>query len=172
MDIYKPYLAKNADDKHLVKVGRITVLVALVIACLVAPLLGSIKEMFQYIQEYTGLVSPGILGVFIMGLFSKKSTNSAAIWGVISSLVIALLLKFAASSMPWMHQMMITWILTMAIIAVISWLENKGKDDEKVNPLDLRPLTTKGSRSGSKKGIIFFFNSNTLFLSLSTQITL
>ncbi len=130
MDIYKPYLAKNPDNnKHLVKVGRITVFVALVIACLVAPLLGSIKEMFQYIQEYTGLVSPGVLGVFIMGLFYKKATNNGAIWGAILSLVIALSLKLA-TAMPWMHQMMITWIATMIIIAVISYIENKGKDDK------------------------------------------
>ena len=49
--------------------------------------------MFQYIQEYTGLVSPGILAVFIMGLFWKKTTTKAAIYGVLSSIVIALLLK-------------------------------------------------------------------------------
>jgi SSS family solute:Na+ symporter len=130
MDIYKPYLTKNPSNKQLVKVGRISVLVSLIIACLVAPLLGSIKEMFQYIQEYTGLVSPGILAVFLMGLFYKKSTNSAAIWGVISSLIVALLLKIA-TTMPWMHQMMITCILTIFIIAAISWLENRGKADEK-----------------------------------------
>jgi len=142
MDIYKPYFAKNGGDKNLVKVGRITVLVALVISCLVAPLLGSIKEMFQYIQEYTGLVSPGILGVFIMGLFSKKSTNNAAIWGVVSSLVIALVLKFAAGSMPWMHQMMITWVATMAIILIISLIENKGKNDSKGIPISRKFFET------------------------------
>ncbi len=141
MDIYKPYLAKNPDNKHLVKVGRITVFVALLIACIVAPLLGSIKEMFQYIQEYTGLVSPGILGVFIMGLFYKKATNNAAIWSVISSLIIALALKLG-TSMPWMHQMMITWIATMVIIVIISLIENKGKDDKKGIPISRKFFET------------------------------
>ena len=141
MDIYRPYFAKNPDDKHLVNVGRITVLVSLVIACLVAPLLGSIKEMFQYIQEYTGLVSPGILGVFIMGLFYKKSTNNAAIWGVLASIPIALGLKLA-TAMPWMHQMMIVWIVTMIIIMVISLIENKGKVDAKGIPISRKYFAT------------------------------
>jgi len=93
MDIYKPYVAKSAGNKQLVNVGRITVLLALVVACFVAPALGSIEQMFQYIQEYTGLVSPGILAVFLMGLFWKKTNTRGAIAGVLSSIPIALALK-------------------------------------------------------------------------------
>ena len=130
MDIYRAYINTNASDKQTVKVGRITVLVALIIAVLVAPMLGSIKEMFQYIQEYTGLVSPGVLGVFIMGLFYKKSTNNGAIWGAVSSIPIALVLKLG-TSLPWMHQMMIVWVATMVIIAIVSQLEGKGAADPK-----------------------------------------
>ncbi len=142
MDIYKPYINKNATDKQTVTVGRITVLVSLIIACMVAPLLGTIKEMFQYIQEYTGLVSPGILGVFIIGLFYKKSTNNGAIWGVILSIPIALALKFT-TQMPWMNQMLITWITTMIIIAVISYIEGKGKDDPKAIALSRKLFATE-----------------------------
>ena len=94
MDIYRAYINTDANAKQTVKVGRLAVLAALVIAVLVAPMLGSIKEMFQYIQEYTGLVSPGILGVFMMGLFYKKSTNNAAIWGAVTSIPIALALNW------------------------------------------------------------------------------
>lgn len=130
MDIYRAYINKDASDKQTVTMGRIAVLAALVIAVLVAPSLGSVKEMFQYIQEYTGLVSPGILGVFMMGLFYKRSTNNAAIWGAVLSIFIALGLKLG-TEMPWMHQMMITWIATMLIIAIVSHLENKGEADEK-----------------------------------------
>ena len=142
MDIYRSYINKNADDKQTVKVGRITVLVALTIAVLVAPTLGSIKEMFQYIQEYTGLVSPGILGVFIMGLFYKRSTNNAAIWGAVSSIPLALVLKLG-TSMPWMHQMMIVWIATMIVIAVISQIEGKGAVDKKGIPVSRKYFATE-----------------------------
>ncbi len=92
MDIYKSFINKDASDKTTVRVGRITVMVSLLIAMVIAPQLGSLGEVFQFIQEYTGVVSPGILAVFVMGLFYKKTTNNAAIWGVISSIPIAMLL--------------------------------------------------------------------------------
>ena len=80
MDIYKSTINKKADDKQMVKVGRLTGLIALIIAMILAPQLGSLGQVFQFIQEYTGVVSPGILAVFLMGLFYKKATNNAAIW--------------------------------------------------------------------------------------------
>ena len=105
----------------VVNVGRITAAVSLVIAILIAPIMGNIPQMFQYIQEYTGMVSPGILAVFLLGLFWKKTTNNAAIWGVLASLVIALLFKFIPipGLEPWMHQMGMTFILTSIIIILI-----------------------------------------------------
>lgn len=66
MDIYKPYINREASQTKLVNVGRLTAGIALIIAVCLAPLLGGIDQMFQYIQEYTGLVSPGILAVFLM----------------------------------------------------------------------------------------------------------
>ena len=72
MDIYKQYIDKNASDKKTVNVGRISAGVALLIACIMAPLLGGIDQAFQFIQEYTGVVSPGILAIFLLGLFWKK----------------------------------------------------------------------------------------------------
>ncbi|WP_218599787.1 sodium/sugar symporter [Polaribacter sp. NJDZ03] len=133
MDIYKQYINKNADDKTTVNVGRISAAVALIIAVIVAPLLGGIDQAFQFIQEYTGIVSPGILAVFILGLFYKKTTNNAAIWGAILSIPIALALKFIPIAVfePWMHQMGITAVLTLIIIMVMSNIQNKGKDDSK-----------------------------------------
>ncbi|QXP72143.1 sodium/sugar symporter [Polaribacter sp. R2A056_3_33] len=133
MDIYKQYINKNADDKTTVNVGRISAAVALIIAVIVAPLLGGIDQAFQFIQEYTGIVSPGILAVFILGLFYKKTTNNAAIWGAILSIPIALTLKFIPIAVfePWMHQMGITAVLTLIIIMVMSNIQNKGKDDPK-----------------------------------------
>ncbi|GAA3630496.1 sodium/sugar symporter [Flavivirga jejuensis] len=137
MDIYKQYINKDADDKTTVNVGRISAAIALLIAVIVAPLLGGIDQAFQFIQEYTGVVSPGILAVFILGLFWKKTTNNAAIWGAILSIPIALALKFLPIPVfePWMHQMGITTLLTMLIIAVLSNMQNKGADDPKAIPL-------------------------------------
>tara|TARA_B100000809_G_scaffold144339_1_gene141943 strand:+ start:34622 stop:36238 length:1617 start_codon:yes stop_codon:yes gene_type:complete len=129
MDIYKQYIDKDANDKKTVNVGRISAAVALIIAAIMAPLLGGIDQAFQFIQEYTGIVSPGILAVFMLGLFWKKTTNKAAIWGALLSIPVALLFKM--TSMPWMDQMGLTTLVTMGIIIAVSLLQNKGKDDSK-----------------------------------------
>ena len=133
MDIYKQYINKTASDKTTVNVGRISAAVALLIAVIMAPLLGGIDQAFQFIQEWTGVVSPGILAVFILGLFWKKTTNNAAIWGALLSIPIALLLKYLPIEAlePWMHQMGLTALLTMLVIVILSYKQNKGKDDEK-----------------------------------------
>jgi len=133
MDIYKSIINKNADDKSLVKVGRIAGLVALIVAILIAPQLKSLGQVFQYIQEYTGVVSPGILAVFLMGLFYKKASNNGAIWGVISSIPIAMYFKVGPNGwsslsifnhdIPFMNQMLITCLATMFIIFIVSKIE-------------------------------------------------
>ena len=140
MDIYKSIINKNADDKSLVKVGRIAGLVSLIVAILIAPQLKSLGQVFQYIQEYTGVVSPGILAVFLMGLFYKKASNNGAIWGVISSIPIAMYFKvgpngWSSSSIfnhdiPFMNQMLITCLATMFIIFIVSKIEGN-QDDPK-----------------------------------------
>ncbi|GAB1858033.1 sodium/sugar symporter [Flavobacteriaceae bacterium MHTCC 0001] len=138
MDIYKEYIDKNANDKKTVNVGRLSAAIALVIAVLVAPLLDGLGQVFQYIQEFTGLVSPGILAVFLLGLFWKKTTNNAAIWGAVLSIPVALILKLLpiyvdafAWLEPWMHQMGLATILSILIIMIMSNMENKGVDDSK-----------------------------------------
>jgi SSS family solute:Na+ symporter len=140
MDIYKQYINKNASDKATVNVGRISAAVALIIGSIMAPLLGGIDQAFQFIQEYTGIVSPGILAVFMLGLFWKKTTNKGAIVGALVSIPIAMYFKVAPKGwstsslfldLPWMDQMGYTAVLTMLVIALVSYFQHKGKDDEK-----------------------------------------
>lgn len=158
MDIYKQYIDKNADDRKTVTVGRITSAVALLIGAIVAPLLGGINQAFQFIQEYTGVVSPGILAIFILGLFWKKTTNKAAIWGALLSIPIAMFFKVGPKgwasggsfeglfpNLPFLDQMGYTTLLTMGIIAAISWTQNKGADDEKGFAIQKETFSTSTS---------------------------
>lgn len=145
MDIYKPYINKHAGDKQLVQVGRLTALVALIIAVLVAQTLGSIPQMFQYIQEYTGLVSPGILAVFLMGLFWKKTNTKGAIIGVVSSIPVALALKFLPIDMPFLDQMLYTLLITIVVIVGVSLSTSEFDDHPKSIPLTKETfVTTRG----------------------------
>ncbi len=140
MDIYKQYINKNASDKSTVNMGRLSAGVALAIACLIAPFLKGLDQAFQYIQEYTGVVSPGILAIFILGLFWKKTTNKGAIVGALVSIPIAMYFKVAPKGwsssplfvdVPFLDQMGYTAVLTMIVIAIVSWAQHHGKDDEK-----------------------------------------
>ncbi|MGI9548301.1 MAG: sodium/sugar symporter [Flavobacteriaceae bacterium] len=151
MDIFRQYIDKNASDKRTVNVGRLSAATALVIACIMAPLLGGIDQAFQFIQEYTGLVSPGILAVFIMGLFWKKTTNKAAIIGALVSIPIALYFKVGQNGwsdgpffadVPFLDQMGYTALLTAGIIVLVSLAQNKGKDDPKGIPLTKKLFKT------------------------------
>lgn len=145
MDIFKPYLSKKTDGSDLVPVGRITVIVALVIAVVVAPVLESMPQMFQYIQEYTGVVSPGILAVFLMGLFWKKANSTGAIVGVIASIPVALLLKFLPIEMPFLDQMMYTCLITIATIMMVSLVTANYDEDPKSIPLPKETFITSRS---------------------------
>jgi SSS family solute:Na+ symporter len=140
MDIYKQYINKNASDNATVNTGRISAAIALIIACIMAPLLGGIDQAFQFIQEYTGVVSPGILAVFMLGLFWKKTTNKGAIAGALASIPIAMYFKVAPKGwssssffldLPWMDQMGYTAILSMIVIILVSLFQHKGADDTK-----------------------------------------
>ncbi len=142
MDIYKPYLSKRADGSDLVPVGRITVLIALVIAIIVAPALEAMPQMFQYIQEYTGIVSPGILAVFMMGLFWKKTNTRGAITGVLASIPVAVLLKILPVEIPFLDQMLYTCLITMAIIVMVSLATAKQDEDPKAIPLPKETFKT------------------------------
>lgn len=152
MDLYKQYIKPNANDKQTVNMGRISAAVALLIASIMAPLLGGIDQAFQFIQEYTGVVSPGILAVFILGLFWKKTTNKAAIIGALVSIPIAMYFKVAPKGwsdsalfvdIPFMDQMGCTALLTMFVIVLISYVQHNGKDDEK--GIDISKETFKTS---------------------------
>ena len=153
MDIYKQYIKPNATDKQTVNTGRLSACIALLISGIMAPLLGGIDQAFQFIQEYTGVVSPGILAVFILGLFWKKTTNKAAIIGALTSIPIAMYFKVAPKGwsssnffidVPFLDQMGYTAILTMVVIVLVSYIQNKGAKDSKAIEITKSTFKTSG----------------------------
>lgn len=95
LDIFKKKINVNASEKKMVQVGKITVLVAMLLAVVIAPMLGIDKKGgFEFIQEYTGFVSPGIFAMFIMGFFWKKTSSNAAMFATIGGFVLSVIFKF------------------------------------------------------------------------------
>jgi solute:Na+ symporter, SSS family len=121
IDIYKPFFNKNASEKQLVKVGRIVAFSALVIAVISArPLLGGLDQAFQYIQEYTGYIYPGVVVVFGMGLFWKQATTRAALWTAIATIPAGIIIKLIYPTMPFILRMGYVFILLVFIASIVS----------------------------------------------------
>jgi SSS family solute:Na+ symporter len=101
LDVYSKYFNKNNDEKSLVRVGRITVVVGLVLAILFTwnDLLGiGGVGGFTYIQKYTGFISPGVFAMFFLGMFWKRTTGSAAIVGVLAGFLFSVFFNEMAPS--------------------------------------------------------------------------
>ena len=95
LDIYKNFINKEASEKTLVWTGRLSVVAAMVLAIIIAPFLGIDKKGgFEFIQEYTGFVSPGIFAMFIMGFFWKRTTVNAALFAIIGGFALSVFFKF------------------------------------------------------------------------------
>jgi SSS family solute:Na+ symporter len=99
LDIYKKAFKTDASETNLVNVGKITVIVSMLLAVVLSLIVGDVlmgegKQGFQYIQEYTGFVSPGIFAMFILGFFWKKTTSNAALFATIGGFIASVLLKF------------------------------------------------------------------------------
>ncbi len=150
LDIYQKAFNKNASETRLVNVGKVTVVVSLLLGTLLAlivgdALMGEGKQGFQYIQEYTGFVSPGIFAMFLLGFFWKKTTSNAALFATIGGFIFSVVLKFSGQLMdleflsainfavpnaqgiyeiPFMDRMSIVFLLCVIGMIIISKIDN------------------------------------------------
>ena len=116
-------------ERQLVMVGRIAATVSIIIAMLMArPLLGSLDQAFQYIQEFSGFVTPGITVIFLLGLFWPRATEAGALVGAIGSVVLSLIFWFPAdwggsaalNAVPFLDRMMIVFFISLGLAVVVS----------------------------------------------------
>ncbi|SFF85420.1 solute:Na+ symporter, SSS family [Novosphingobium sp. CF614] len=130
LDVYAKF-RKGAPlgERHLVRVGRIAASVAIVIAILTArPLLGSLDQAFQYIQEFSGFVTPGITIIFLLGLFWPRATEAGALAGALASVILSLLFWWPAAwggstvlnEVPFMDRMGLVFLASLALAVVVS----------------------------------------------------
>jgi len=128
MDIYKQLIKKDASESQLVLTGRIASAVALIIAVLIAPTLSSLEQAFQFIQEFTGFISPGIFAIFIFGLFWKKATANSALWAAVLTIPLSLGIKAFIPGLPFLNRMGAVFLILSAIVVGITLIESKGDD--------------------------------------------
>lgn len=143
MDIYKQFIDKNASDSKLVKVGRITSVCALLIALIsVYPLMGGIDQAFQFIQEYSAFVYPGVVVIFGLGLLWKRASGTAAIAAAIGTFAFSIILKFAIPDMPFLVRSGVVFILLVIMFVVLS-LNSKQEEQEPAAELSADDVKTQ-----------------------------
>lgn len=146
LDIYKKKINPDASEKKMVWIGKISVVIALIVAVLIAPFLGIDKKGgFEFIQEYTGFVSPGIFAMFILGFFWKKTTSNAALFATVGGFVFSVFFKFLPKfadlsflepmgfaakvegiyEIPFIDRMGFVFVICIIGMWIISTIENK-----------------------------------------------
>ena len=121
IDIYRKYINPEASDKKLVIMGRTSAILALIIALVsAAPLLGELDQAFQYIQEYSAFLYPGIAIVFGLGLLWKRASGTAAIWITILTLPLGIIFKFIFPSVPFQFRAGYVFMILLILFVTIS----------------------------------------------------
>jgi len=135
LDIYKKYFNKEASEKQLVGIGKWVVIVAMGIAALIAPALKNLDQAYQFIQEYVGFISPGVLAIFLLGFFWKRTTAAAALIGSLLTIPVSAILKFLPvwtngifPDYPFLDRMTITFVIIVFIMIGISLFRTSSPD--------------------------------------------
>ena len=129
MDLYKPYFKPEATDKQMVLVGRLSSVAVVFLSVIVATCFGNLEQAFQFIQEYTGMISPGITAIFVFGMYWKRTTSRAAFLGTVLSIPVSVGLKFLFPNIPFLDQMLISFFIIAALIIILS-LTQKGTEQK------------------------------------------
>lgn len=168
LDIYKKFFNTNASEKQLVYIGRVAVVVSMVIAIIISPFLGIDKKGgFQYIQEYTGFVSPGIFAIFILGFFWKRTNSAAAMAAALITFPLSILLKFLPKmtdlsflsgmgfsalnketglyEIPFLDRMGFVFLICVFVMVVLTLMDPKSKQNPKGLEVDAAMFKPKGA---------------------------
>lgn len=157
LDIYKKMIKPDASEKQMVNMGRWSVILSITIAAMVAPALRSLDQAYQFIQEYVGFLSPGVLAIFLLGLFWKRTTSGAALFGTILTIPLSATLKFLPDwtggffpVYPFLDRMFITFWVVLFLMIIISLCTPMSVKRKEILPfersmLDVRPTFVIGS---------------------------
>jgi SSS family solute:Na+ symporter len=161
LDIYKKFFNKEASEKKLISTGRWAVIISMVIASLIAPALSTLDQAYQFIQEYVGFISPGVLAIFLLGIFWKRTSSTAALTAALFTIPLSIVLKllpkfmdlrFLAASgfsspvkqtngtilyeMPFLDSMAVVFVFLVVLMIVMSLLDPKTKNAKRIIEVD------------------------------------
>lgn len=121
MDIYRKVRRRPASERELVRVGRAASAAALLIAVLVAPRLSNLGQAFQFIQEYTGFVTPGVMAIFLFALFWKRTSSAAALTAALATIPVSALFKLLLPQLGFLNRMGLVFLVLCGLIVAVTW---------------------------------------------------
>jgi SSS family solute:Na+ symporter len=143
LDIYKKYIKKDASERQLILVGRWVVAISMIIAVAIAPSLRTLDQAYQFIQEYVGFISPGVLAIFLLGFFWKRTTAMAALIGTLLTIPISTVLKFLPGwtngsfpDFPFLDRMTITFVIIIVVMVIVSLMKPASESKPKLFRLE------------------------------------
>lgn len=143
LDIYRKYFRKEATERQLVRVGRWAVVLSMVVACLIVPSLRVLNQAYQFIQEYEGFISPGVLAIFLLGLFWKRTTAKAALAAVVLTIPLSAILKFlpewtggAFPDFAFLNRMTIVFVVLVLLMVWMTLGDSKSRNAPAVIHID------------------------------------
>ncbi len=154
----------QSDQRQLVRVGRIAAFVAVVLAILTArPLLGGFDQAFQYIQEYTGFFTPGIVVIFMLGLFWKRANEAGALTAAIGSFVLSVALKLAWPALPFIDRVGLVFVLSLLLAVGVSLATPAAPARDLIRTDDVRYATSMSFNAGAAGVLAILVALYTLF---------
>ena len=152
LDIYKKFFHRTATERQLVRTGRWTVIISMVIASIVAPALSNLDQAYQFIQEYVGFISPGVLAIFLLGFFWKRTTSGAALAAALLTIPLSTILKYlpywtagAFPDYPFLDRMTIVFVFLIFLMVLVSYLDRRGAKQPAVIQIDTSMFRTSPS---------------------------
>lgn len=154
LDVFRPYFAKDMTEKQLVWVGRVVIVIAMILAIGISPFMGIDKKGgFQFIQEMTGLLSPGIFAAFIMGFFWKRTNSAGAFFAIVGGFLIALSMHnnwfpiIDWTQMPFLDRMGWVFLICIVVMFILGYIL---PDEKKGLEIDVSMFkTTRGFAIGA-----------------------
>jgi len=145
LDIYKKFINQGASEKKMVNVGRWSVVAASLIAIIIAPALRSFDQVYQFIQEYVGFISPGVFAIFLLGFFWKRTTSKAALTAALLTIPLSTLFKFlpeisrgAIEAIPFLNRMSWVFCIIIAVMIIITLTDPKSKNNPQGLEIDTK----------------------------------
>jgi len=144
MDIYKSMMKPNQTETHYVNVGRLTAILAMLIAIIAAkPFLGGFESAFQTVQDATGFIAPGVVAVFLLGMFFQKANSKGAFTALFTSVFVYGIFYFLIPSFPFVNRIWVVFLLCMILGVIASIATTAPREAQLVRMGDVNFATNK-----------------------------